>query len=192
MLMLLSTLAAAESLTTDTPSARGAYSPEHPVALGTRTALWQAGYSAPGLGGHIKFQPKHKVGVEGFWNSFARPIDSVLRHDHVIGFHLYSPLIGNTRRSLSPTFGSCVDFRYASPIGEKKGQAPTAADIRFGVHAGLMAEAYLWGGFALEASASLFGYWGNDAGVDGWSAVADNRLNFSPVGQFSAGLNYYF
>ncbi|MFT5584105.1 MAG: hypothetical protein ACI9VR_001690 [Cognaticolwellia sp.] len=55
-----------------------------------------------------------------------------------------------------------------------------------------MAVAYLWGGFALEASASLFGYWGNDAVVDGWSVVADNRLNFCPVGQFSAGLNYYF
>ena len=190
MLMLLSTLTAAAPTTQS--AARAGYSPEHPVALGTRTALWQAGYSAPGLGGHIKFQPKHKFGVEGFWNSFARPIDAVLRHDHVIGFHLYSPLIGNTRRSLSPTFGTCVDFRYASPIGEKKGQAPTAADIRFGVHAGLMAEAYLWGGFAIEASASAFGYWGNDAGVDGWSAVADNRLNFSPVGQFSAGLNYYF
>lgn len=170
---------------------RDRWDPEHPIALGSRAALWQADYRAPGVGGQLHYQPWQRLGVEGFWNSFALPEAGLLRHDHVIGFHLYSPWLGGARRWVGPTFGSCVDFRFLSPLGTDEA-LPGQSDILFGVHTGLMGMAYLFGGWSLQTTVEVFGYWGNQAKVDGWAATASNQLHFQPVLQGSVGLNHWF
>jgi hypothetical protein len=165
------------------------WSKADPLEVGAHLGMWGGGYVAPGIGGHLAWRPLRRWGVQGFWNSFAMVADGALRHDHVIGFSSYEPLIGGGRAFLAPTAGLCVDFRFANPIGR---DAPMAQDIRFGVHAGLMGQVYLVRNLTAELDATAYGYWGNDSKLEAWSATASNTLTFSPVGELTAAIAYHF
>jgi hypothetical protein len=167
-------------------AAPGGYEPERPWAIGVRAAGWRAGYTAPGLGGQIQWRPAARLGVEAFWNSFALPQGGLLLHDHVVGFHAFAPVAGGARWLLAPEAGLCVDFRFQSDLADA---GPSSSDIRFGVHGGALAEVRLSSLFSVGLRGTAFGYWGNAAGVDGWSSTASPALAFSPVGQVTATLN---
>jgi hypothetical protein len=186
--MLIETVAVALSLLSS--SAREGWSPNHPIALGSRASGWVGDYSAPGIGGHLKIRPFEWIGVEAFADNFALKSEDTFRHDHVIGFSLYLPsLIGNNSFFVSPTLGSCVDFRFEHPL---EGDRPAARDILFGVHAGVMAEWFVWQGFALEANATVYGYLGHDTGTERWTSRISNHLEVSWNGLFLASVNYWF
>lgn len=153
-----------------------------PVAIGVHLGMWDAGYLAPGIGGHVAYRPVRRWGIEGFWNSFAVMRSGLLHHDHVIGFANYVPLLGGGRAFLAPTAGMCVDFRFA----------PAVQGIRFGLHAGLMGEVYVSRDLTLELDATAFGYWGNDGKLGLWSQTTSSTLTFSPVGQLTVAAAYHF
>jgi len=165
------------------------WSKADPLAIGVHLGMWGGGYVAPGIGGHIAWRPGRRWGIQGFWNSFAMVRDGTLRHDHVIGFANYVPVLGGQRAFLAPTAGMCVDFRFADPVGRN---TPVAQDIRFGLHAGLMGEVYVARDLTAELDATAYGYWGNDAKLGAWSATASNTLTFTPVGQLTAAFAYHF
>jgi hypothetical protein len=167
-------------------AAPGGWQADHPWAIGVRAAAWRAGYTAPGLGGQIQYRPLARLGVEAFGNSFALPRDGRLLHDHVVGFHVFAPVIGGERWLLAPEAGLCVDFRFQTDLVDK---GPSSSDIRFGAHAGLLAEVRLTSQFSAGLRGTAFGYWGNDAGVDGWTSSASTGLSFDPVGQLTATFN---
>lgn len=186
-LLLLCLLAPSAALADES---RGAFSLDHPFALGGRVSSWMGGYFAPSLGGHIKLRPWEWVGVEAFSDNFLRVQDDAWRHDHVIGFSLYAPsLIGNDVWYVAPSFGMCVDFRFAHPT---EGDRPSVSDILFGVHGGLMFERFVAWGFSVQANATLYAYLGHESSVERWSATLSNDLHVTPIGLVTAGVNYYF
>lgn len=163
---------------------------DHEVGLGTRAGSWIGTYAAPGVGGHLKLRLFEDIGIEAFSDNFARIQDHAWRHDHVIGFSLYAPsLIAGDSWFIAPTLGTCVDFRFAHPIDS---DAPSTSDILFGVHGGLMAEAFVGYGFSFEATATMYAYIGHESDVQRWSAEISNELGVTPLGLVLASVNYYF
>jgi hypothetical protein len=171
-------------------SATSAQAEFSPVALGTRASGWFGGYSAPGLGGHIKLRPFEWVGVEAFLDNFAMTQEEAIRHDHVIGFSLFFPsLLGNRSFYVSPTLGTCVDFRFAHPT---EGDQPATKDILFGLHGGLMAELFVWRGIALELNATVYAYLGHETELERWTSRISNDLQITWNGLLVGTLNYWF
>ena len=185
---LLCAMAIAEEPASDRvpDGSRDTWSKEHPLSVGSRLGMWRNGYTAPGFGGHAKVRPVRYLGVEGFWDNFVAFNDDVLLHDHIIGFSIFSPLLGNERGFLGPTAGLCVDFRFADPMGT---EAPTASDVQFGAHAGLMSEIYIRSGISLELTAMGTRYLGNGATSEGWTASASNTLSWTGAMQGTASVN---
>lgn len=170
--------------------AAAVHDPAHPVAVGVRMGAWTGPYTSPALGGHLKLKPHRSFGVEAFADHTLRIADGIARHDHVIGFSLYTPvLVGSRRAYLSPTAGACVDFRVDTPVAERR---PSSADILFGVHAGGMAEVAVGDGFSLEATADAFVYWGNQLDTAAWATTASPGLHPTAVAQLLASVNYAF
>jgi len=164
--------------------------PDHPVAIGTRTAGWVGPYSAPGLGGQVKIRPVDWAGVSFFLDNFFRPQDDALRRDHVIGFSVFAPaILGNEKHYIAPALGACVDFRTVHPL---EGDAPSVSDVLFGAHVGAMAEVWLYKGLTLEMNAAVYEYVGHDTSLAAWSATVSRELAFTTVGQLTASANYYF
>jgi hypothetical protein len=182
---------ALSSLVTSNAFARDrGWADNHPIAIGARASGWFGGYNAPGVGGHLQMRPFEWVGVETFADSFAMGSAEAVRHDHVIGFGLYFPtLIGTRSFFVSPALGTCVDFRFQHDLASDR---PAARDILFGIHAGAMAELYVWHGFAVELSAKAYAYIGHDSGHDRWTTRISNNLELTWQGQLLGGINYYF
>lgn len=172
-----------------TASASEVHDPSHPIALGSRAGVWTGPYSAPALGGHIKIKPSRAIGLEGFADHTLMFDSGIARHDHVIGFSVYTPkILGNDMAFLSPTLGTCVDFRVDTPVGAER--LPSNTDVLFGTHAGLLGEVAVGRGWSLEATATGFLYIGNASGTADWTAGASNKLHASGVGQFLGSVNY--
>jgi hypothetical protein len=176
------------------PGSMDVHDPARPIALGSRAGVWTGPYSAPMVGGHIKIAASEKVGLEGFSDHTLLVRDGVARHDHILGFHAYTPaLLGAERWFVSPTIGACVDFRIDSPTGDRASRAPSTTDVLFGTHAGGMAEIALGRGWSLETTATGFLYFGNATGPDeggAWRAGASNQLKTSAVAQVLGSINY--
>lgn len=165
--------------------------PDHPVALGSRTAAWVGAYGAPSIGGHIKIRPVEWIGVEAFSDNFVWMQSESLRRDHVIGFSVYAPsLLGDEKRFIAPMLGASLDFRFANDV---EGEREADDDILAGAHVGLMAEVFLFKGLSLELTGHLAGYVGQQASLDHWADDgAGHELAFATVGQATATANYYF
>src|SRR5688572_12090498 len=171
--MLIQTLVAISLLSY---SSRKGWSEDHPIAIGTRASGWIGDYAAPGVGGHLKIRPFEWVGVETFSDNYVMTHAGSLRHAHVIGFSLFFPsLIGSRSFFLSPPLGSCVDFRFVHPDDG----GPRARDVVFGIHGGLMAELFVWNGFAVELDAIVYAYIGHDTGTERWTSRISNHLEVS-------------
>ncbi len=179
---LLSTATAAD------PERVEVHDPSRPLALGSRIGGWTGPYTSPALGGHAKVKPHEAFGVEGFWDNTLRMNEGIARHDHVLGFSLYTPaLIGDHRWFLSPTLGACFDVRVDTPYVER---GPSNTDILIGAHTGAMLELAVGQGWSLELDGQGFVYWGNQIATDSWSATASNRLHPTAVFQSVASINY--
>jgi hypothetical protein len=174
------------------PSAdRMSWSNDHPFAIGTRTGAWQASYTEPGLGGHIRYQPWRHVGIEAFSDNFAHLDSGTLRRDHVNGFDLFFPLVQDRRWSIAPQFGACDDFQFVQPFGAHA-SGPSVQDVLIGLHGGFEVEARIGGGLAVEASLEMYGYLGHGADVEHWTAELTNQLQGTAVAVGVMGFNYYF
>ncbi len=191
-LLLLSSVtaeAAEEDLTTSRWKERR-WRSDHPIAIGSRVSASLGGYAAPGVGGHLKIRPWDWVGVETFSDNFVRLQDDAWRRDHVIGFSLYFPsLISGDGWYIAPTIGTCVDFRVAHPTDPG---VPSVSDILFGVHGGAVAEIFVPFGFSVQVAATMYAYYGHDTSYEDWSAEVSSDLSWSPLGQLTAGINWYF
>lgn len=165
---------------------RAAWTAHHPVSVGSRIGWWRSRYSSVVGGGHLRLRPLPAAGLELFTDHALHIGEDTLVRDHVIGFALYSPLLGDARGYLGPAAGLCVDFQVNQPLGR---EAPTVSDVRFGAQVGAQSELYLAQRLSVQLSASLYGYLGNGAGVEGWSAISSHSLRGSTASLFLASTN---
>jgi hypothetical protein len=164
--------------------------PDHPVAVGTRTAAWVGAYGAPSVGGHVKIRPVEWIGVEAFSDNFIWVQGDSLRRDHIIGFSIYAPsLLGDEKRFIAPMLGTSLDFRFANDLDV---QDSNGDDVLFGAHVGLMAEVFVFKGLSLELTGQVAGYMGQHTDLGHWNDHSDSALAFATVGQATASANYYF
>lgn len=170
------------------PSVGDVHDLRHPIGFGVRTGAWAGPYQAPLVGGQIKVRVANWLGMNGFWDNAAMVRGRQVRHDHVIGFNGYFPrLLGGRRAYVSPTLGSCVDFRINTPLDER---LPSSNTVLFGVHGGLTGEVALWHRLTFEASAEAFAYLGNGSTNEAWTSSTSHDYKVSGVGQVVAGLSY--
>lgn len=156
-------------------------------ALGAYGSAWQGSYGAGGVGGQLRIEPFRHVGVDLFSEHLLVATPEGIRHDHPIGFHLYTPIpVGPVR--LLPFVGSCA---VASFIESPSKDAPGADDVLFGSHAGLQFEAPL-GDLSLFARAKAVGWIGHDRAVQGWTGSISSNLNLFAVAQVDLGLSVHF
>lgn len=167
-------------------AAPAVHDPQRPLAIGSRAGVWTGPYTSPALGGHVKLRASRLVGLEGFADHTLRVASGTARHDHVLGFSAYTPLLGTERWFVSPTLGSCVDFRVDTPLTAR---VPGRTDVLFGAHTGAMAEVALGGGWSLETTATAFAYVGNSAGSADWTDAPSRGLRVSAVGQVLGSVN---
>lgn len=160
------------------------------VALGARASRWLAEETALGVGGHLRVTPWDKVGLELFWDSFARPEPQVdeLWHAHVIGFHVMLPM-GGERTVVGPTFGACTSVEALTPLTR---DAPGVADLRFAPHAGVFVDHALTERWTVGGRATAYAYIGNAPHLDGWSAQTSNALHVDPTLQLTASVSRWF
>lgn len=160
------------------------------VALGARASRWRGEASALGVGGHLRISPWERVGVELFWDSFARPEPEVQEvwHAHVIGFHLLIPMVG-VQTVVGPTVGACTAVEALTPMGR---DAPGVADLRFAPHAGVFVDHHVSDRWTLGGRATAYAYVGNAPHLDGWSAQTSNALHVDPTVQLTASVTRWF
>jgi len=169
------------------PEPLDVHDPERPVALGARLGAWAGPYRAPALGGHIQLRTSDGIGLQGFADHTLAVQGDLARHDHVIGFSVYTPaLIGRDSWYLSPTVGSCVTFRVDTPLGQR---LPSNTDVLFGMHAGLQVEAALAPRVSVQGQVQGFAYVGNRMATDDWLLDARPGLHLSGVVQGIGSLN---
>ena len=161
---------------------------ERPLALGGYALGWQGSYGAGGVGGHLRWEPFRHVGVDLFAEHLLVEGPSGLRHDHPVGFDLYAPIgLGGAR--VAPLLGMCA---VGSFVASRSPDAPGAADVLFGAHAGLLAEAPVTPQISAFASGKAVGWVGHDRSVQGWTGSVSSTLRPFAVGQVDVGLAVHF
>jgi len=178
-------------LATSLASAQSATPERGDWAIGARASRWYGEETALGVGGHLRLTPWDRMGLELFWDSFARPEPLVdeLWHAHVIGFHVLLPMGGNERTVVGPTFGACTSVEALTPM---KRDAPGVADLRFAPHAGVYIDHALAERWTAGARATAYAYLGNAPHLDGWSAQTSNTLHVDPTLQINASVTRWF
>ncbi len=158
---------------------------DHPVALGGYASGWGGSYGAAGLGGKLRLEPLRHLGVDLFAEHYAVESPSGFRHDHPIGFDLYTPIGLPAGLRLRPLLGMCA---VGSFIQSRSEDAPGADDVLFGVHAGLGLEVPVSSAVSGFLDAKTVGWIGHDRAVSGWTGSVDSRLSTFGVGQVNLGL----
>ncbi|MFT4624304.1 MAG: hypothetical protein ACI8PZ_002963 [Myxococcota bacterium] len=166
-----------------------AFDPDHTVALGARGSVWVSDYRSPGLGGHVDLRPWRNLGLQAFADHYALLGTEHTRHDYVLGFTLYRPLVGGDTMFLAPTLGSCVDLSFQR---DPTRQTPSSSDVQWGVHAGVMAQWAVEPWLLVQLTGSATAYIGNQTARDGWSTVASTGLHPSVAARFGGAAAWRF
>ena len=158
---------------------------DRPFGFGAYATGWAGAYGAGGVGARIRVQPWSRLGIDLFGEAYVVSTAFGIRHDHPIGFNLYSPFRFGSVVQLRPFIGTCVVASFIEPT---ESQAPRADDVLFGVHAGAGLD------FALSRWVSRFvegkaiAWMGHDRTVQGWTGALGNQIQPFVVGQGQVGV----
>lgn len=169
---------AAEAAPLDEPLAPVAFTAfERPFALGAYASGWAGSYLAGGIGGRARWEPFAELGIEVFGEGHIVEWNTGIRHDHQIGFNLYTPIAIEPWLRLRPLFGFCSVFSLVEPTDSS---SPRADDVLFGAHAGLGLEVAVeaWGSFFVEAQAAVWA--GHDRTQTRWTGAVEDT--YAPFG----------
>lgn len=159
-----------------------------PVALGGYAAGWGGSYGAAGVGGKLRLEPVAHLGVDLFAEHYAVGTPVGFRHDHPIGFDLYTPIGLPADLRLRPLLGMCV---VGSFIASKVSDAPGADDVLVGSHVGLGLEVPVAAKVSAFLDGKAVGWLGHDRAVQGWTGSVDSRLSPFAVAQVDLGVQLH-
>lgn len=183
--MLSAVLASAEPVAVQAVAKTSPF--DRTFGFGGYATGWAGAYGAAGVGARIRVEPLSWLGIDLFGEALVVESPSGLRHDHPIGFNLYTPFTFGRFR-VRPLLGMCVTFSFIEPT---QAGAPRADDVLFGAHAGVGLE------FALMSRLSIFlegkgVVWaGHDRSVAGWTGAVDNEVKPFPVAQAQLGMTFH-
>jgi hypothetical protein len=163
---------------------------EHHVAIAGYSVAWAGAYPAAGVGGRIRGEYPHVVGVDLFAEHLAvQWPGGGFRHDHPIGFNLEKPFQITRSMRLRPMLGMCAVFSFIEP--EHPG-GPRADDIMFGVHAGLGMEVALHQYWSFFMEAQGVAYLAHDRSSQNWTGSVSQGVHTAGVFQPSMGLQIHY
>ena len=160
-----------------------------PWLIGAYSMGWAGSYDALGVGGKIGWRPFAHFGIETFGEALAVKNVGGFRHDHPIGFNLYTPIGLGSHVELRPLFGMCAVFSFIEPTRQS---APRADDILLGVHAGAALDVALSRLFSLFIEGQGTLYMGHERYSQAWSGSVDGRMKAFTLVQISAGMEFHF
>lgn len=155
--------------------------------VGAYATGWAGAYGAYGVGGRVRVEPLSWLGVDLFGEAFMVTAPNGIRHDHPIGFNLYTPFeFGRVR--VRPLLGMCVVLSFIEPT---EPQAPRADDVLVGAHAGAGVEVALHDRLSFFAEAKAVVWAGHDRTIQGWTGAVGNEVQPFVVGQAQLGLTVH-
>ncbi len=163
---------------------------DHPAALSSYALGGAGSYESAGVGGRVRweFLPQ-RLGVDLYMDAMVVDWPGAFRHDHIIGFSLYSPFSLSARVRLRPLFGACVNFSFIAP--EQSG-APSSNDVLFGLHAGAGLEVAAIGPLTWFIDAQAIWYVGHARTAGVWSGAVSGSLASTFSIQPTTGLQVHF
>lgn len=156
--------------------------------VGAYATGWAGAYGAYGVGGRVRVEPLSWLGVDLFGEAYLVTTPHGIRHDHPIGFNLYTPFRFGSVVRLRPLLGMCVVASFIEPT---EPQAPRADDVLVGAHAGAGLEFALGSRVSLFAEAKAVVWVGHDRTVQGWTGAVGNQMQPFVVGQGQVGLTVH-
>lgn len=147
---------------------------------------WAGSYAGGGVGGRIRIEPWARFGVDLFGEALIVQTPHGLRHDHPIGFNIYTPFRLDEVWRVRPLLGMCVVASFIEP--EEK-RAPRADDILVGAHGGVGFERALGSHFSVFMEAQGAVWMGHDRAVQGWTGAVGNEVKPFAVAQAMLGLS---
>ena len=160
---------------------------ERRFGIGAYGTGWAGAYGAAGVGGRLRVEVTDWLGVDLFGESLAVQSPTGFRHDHPIGFNVYSPFSFGRFR-VRPLLGMCVTFSFIEPA---QATAPRADDVLFGAHLGAGVEYAFFKHLSAFAEAKGVVWFGHDRSVAGWTGAVGNEVTPFPVAQAQVGLTYH-
>jgi hypothetical protein len=161
---------------------------DHVAAIGAYGTGWAGAYGGVGVGGRIRIEPFDFAGVDLFGEALLVETPAGVRHDHPIGFDLYTPVRLSESFELRPLLGMCVVFSMIEP--EEQG-APRADDVLFGMHAGVAVDFSPLRDVSFFLEAKAVGWLGHDRTAMGWTgSVGEDYATFG-VAQVALGAAYH-
>lgn len=145
-------------------------------------------YRAGGGGARARWEPFDRLGVEVYSEHLWVRDPDGRRHDHPIGFNLYSPFRVHPNVRLRPLFGFCAVFSFLHPT---QGDSARVDDVHFGVHAGGGVEVALGRFWSLFADVRVTSYFGHGRSYGGWSAHVGDSIDAWFVAQAAVGLQLH-
>lgn len=178
-----------------TPSLADAQTPwsqrsafERDFALSIYGTATGGDYTSLGGGVRARWEPFDRLGVEAYTEHLWVNVEDGARHDHPVGFNLYSPFRLTPWLRFRPLFGFCAVFSFYDP--ERQGVDGTQ-DIHFGVHGGGGLELALGRFVSLFADVQGVLYFGHEGYVGGWAAHVGDELAVWGVVQSNLGLSVH-
>lgn len=156
--------------------------------LGVYATGWAGAYGAGGLGGRVRVEPWTRLGIDLFGEAYLVTTPSGIRHDHPIGFNLYSPFRFGSVVRLRPLLGMCV---VASFIGPSTPNAPRADDVLFGAHLGGALDLALHDRLSFFAEAKGVVWLGHDRTVQGWTGAVGGEVVPFVIAQAQIGFTVH-
>lgn len=170
------------------PSAASAF--DRPWAVGVYGTGWEGAYGAGGIGGRLRWEFfQGGLGVEVFGESAIVETPAKLRHDHNVGFNLYTPFRLSDSWRIRPLLGFCATFSF---VELDDPAASGADDILFGLHGGLGVEWALSSWFSVFLDVQAVGYAGHDRPLGSWTASLGDDLVITGLIQGNLGLQVHF
>jgi len=185
-LLVVSLLLAAPALA-EAPSVHSDYhvSPfDRTFGLAGYGTGWGGAYGGAGVGGRLRIEPWKFVGADFFSEHLIVSSPSGLRHDHPVGFHLYTPIRLSQRVRLRPFIGMCVVASFIEPTEPR---APRADDVLVGAQLGAGIDLALHSRLTFFAEAKGVTWMGHDRSVQGWTGAVSNQVTPFVVAQAELG-----
>ena len=149
---------------------------------------WAGDYLGGGAGFRVRWEPFERLGLDVFSEHAFVNEQGGLRHDHPIGFNLYSPFTLGSGWRVRPLFGFCAVFSF---FHSDQTRVERVDDVHFGVHAGAGIEKSLGRFVSVFVDAKGVLYFGHGRTYGGWEPHISDQVEAWGIAELAAGIQVH-